>query len=156
MKDSDKPTKTPAGLRELAERRHALHSRQRVLLIAIHGEHTVAELRRQFQALGDVDAILGELAGLGLISASAAIAAVPAQTDEALPALLLSRQFLNESAVVALGLRSFLFTLKLEKCYTKEDLDALLPEYQRVLTKGKGAEFASNMVRQAQALIARI
>lgn len=37
------------------------------MLIATHGEHTVAELRRQFPVLGDADAILGELSGMRLI-----------------------------------------------------------------------------------------
>jgi hypothetical protein len=179
MRDSDIPVKTEAGRREIGERRRGLQSRQRTLLIAIHGEHAVTELRRQFQAMGDVDAMLDELAAAGLIeprsaavadvstpdTASVAVAPpdasaradeISATDDEALSPLQLARQFMNETAVAALGLRAFLFTLKLEKCYSKEELVALMPEYQRVMSKARNAPFANAMVQRATDMLDRI
>jgi hypothetical protein len=77
MRDSDVPVKTEAGRRELVERRHALQPRQRTMLISIHGEHALVDLRRQFQVLGDVDAIIAELQAAGLIEPQGAQAAEP-------------------------------------------------------------------------------
>lgn len=156
MQDQAIPRKTPQGQREVVDRQHKLHARSRSLLIAVNGEHSVADLKRQFAALGDVAGILAELTGLGLITAQnqpAAAAAAP--VDAELPPLQLARAFINETAVAALGLRAFLFTLKLERCYTKAELTDLLPEYQRVLAKAKNAEFAAGMTARVQAILAR-
>ncbi|MCQ4164127.1 hypothetical protein [Tahibacter harae] len=156
MQDQAIPRKTPQGQRELVDRQHKLHARSRSLLIAVNGEHSVADLKRQFAALGDVGGILAELTGLNLITLqaqSAAAAAAPAEAE--LPPLQLARAFINETAVAALGLRAFLFTLKLERCYTKAELTELLPEYQRVLAKAKGEEFAAGMTARAQRILAR-
>jgi hypothetical protein len=154
MLDTAIPRKTLQGQRELVDRRQKLHARSRSLLIAVHGQHSVAELRRQFAALGDVGGILDELGALGLVTADAQSgAAVPAPESE-LPPLQLARAFINETAVAALGLRAFLFTLKLERCYTKAELGDLLPEYRRVLTKAKNEEFAASMVGRVEQILA--
>jgi hypothetical protein len=170
MRDSDIPVKTEAGRRELGERRLALHPRQRALLIAIHGEHTIGVLRRQFQALGPVESILDELETAALIEPLRATVAPPPSSappappssrqpfvhdDDVMTPLQAARQFMNETAVATLGLRAFLFTLKLEKCYSRDELIALLPEYRRVLGKARNEGFADAMRDRAQALIAR-
>ena len=171
MRDSDIPVKTEAGRREIGERRRGLHSRQRTLLIAIHGEHSTADLRQQLHALGDVDAMLDELQHDGLIeprstaapppapvlagTVTGEIPAIPAAEDEPLSPLQIVRQFMNETAVAALGLRAFLFTLKLEKCYSKDELVALMPEYQRVMGKARDRHFANAMVQRATDMLDR-
>jgi hypothetical protein len=153
MLDTTIPRKTAQGQLEVTERRHKLHARSRSLLIAVHGEQPVAELKRQFAALGDVAGILAELQGLGLITADAAATQAAALPE--LPPLQLARAFINETAVAALGLRAFLFTLKLERCYTKAELTELLPEYQRVLAKAKDEVFAKAMTARVQRILAR-
>ena len=50
---------------------------------------------------------------------------------------------------------NFLFTLKLEHCYTVDELRGILPEYQRVVTKAKGEAFATAMVQRVQSILAR-
>ncbi len=158
MLDTAVPRKTLQGQRELVDRRQKLHARSRSLLIAVHGEHTVAELKRQFAALGDVDGILDELATLGLITANAPAAAAAnaaAAADPELPPLQLARAFINETAVATLGLRAFLFTLKLERCYTKAELTELLPEYRRVLARAKSEEFAAGMTARVEKILRR-
>jgi hypothetical protein len=161
MKSNDIPVKTDAGNRELSLRAHKLSPRVRSLLIVIHGTDTVAELSQSFQAFGDVGASLNELAGLGLITArESSSAAAPLQVQAAnapdiMPPAPQAKQFLNETAVAVLGLRAFLFTLKLEHCYTADELRGILPEYQRVMTKAKGANFAAAMVKRVQAILAR-
>ena len=161
MKPSDVPVKTDAGNRELSQRAHKLSPRVRSLLIVIHGTDTVAELSRSFQAFGVVDASLNELAGLGLIEARASAAVdVSRQTPAAnapdlMPPAQQAKQLLNQSAVAVLGLRAFLFTLKLEHCYTAEELRGIFPEYRRVMAKSKGDAFADAMVARAEAILAR-
>jgi len=161
MKSSDIPVKTDAGNRELSLRAHKLSPRVRSLLIVIHGTETVSELSHSFQAFGDVGASLNELAGLGLIAvreastASAPVQVQAANAPDIMPPAPQAKQFLNETAVAVLGLRAFLFTLKLEHCYTVEELRAILPEYRRVVGKAKGVEFAAAMASRAEAILAR-
>jgi hypothetical protein len=154
MFDTAVPRKTLQGQRELVDRRQKLHARSRSLLIAVHGQHSVAELRRQFSALGDVGGILDELGALGLITADAQSGAAAPAPESELPPLQLARAFINETAVAALGLRAFLFTLKLERCYTRAELADLLPEYRRVLAKAKSEEFAASMVGRVEQILA--
>lgn len=163
MNPSDVPVKTEAGNRELAQRKHKLSARVRSLLIVIHGTDTVAQLTQNFHAFGDVDAGIKELAALGLIAVrgavSTAAAAAPqvaaANAPDIVPPAQQAKQLLNESAVAVLGLRAFLFTLKLEHCYTAEELRGILPEYRRVVAKAKGDAFADAMVRRVEATLAR-
>jgi len=162
MNPNDIPVKTAAGNQELARRTHKLSSRVRSLLIVIHGTDTVADLSRSFHAFGDVSAGLNELATLGLISVrTAAHGATPvtqlpaANAADIVPPAQQAKQLLNESAVAVLGLRAFLFTLKLEHCYTVDELRGILPEYERVVTKAKGADFAKMMVGRVQAILSR-
>jgi hypothetical protein len=161
MNPNDVPVKTDSGNREMAQRAHKLSSRVRSLLIVIHGTETVAELTKNFQAFGDVGAGLNELVTLGLITAhtqaaGSAVTQMPAaNAADIVPPPQQAKQLLNESAVAVLGLRAFLFTLKLEHCYTADELRAILPEYARVMTKAKGADFAAAMVKRVQAILAR-
>ena len=161
MNPSDVPVKTEAGNRELAQRTHKLSSRVRSLLIVIHGTDTVAELTHNFHAFGDVDAGLRELASLGLIRmrnvapGGGTVQLQAANAPDIVPPAQHAKQLLNESAVAVLGLRAFLFTLKLEHCYTVDELRAILPEYQRVVTKAKGEAFALAMVKRVEAILAR-
>ncbi len=167
MLETAVPVKTESGRSEIVERRRKLGARQRVLLISINGEHTVRQIRQQFRSLGDVDMLLSELAGAELIvlagapaPAPATAAAAPADAASAggieVPTSALARQFMNESVVAQLGLRAFLFTLKIERCYTKQELRDLLPEYRRMLAKSLDADAVSAFSERAEAMIADI
>lgn len=167
MLDTAVPVKTASGRSEIADRRHALGSRQRMLLIAINGEQTVREIRERFGSLGDVDVLLTELAMAelidvgGAITAPTATAAAPgvaagAATDDAGSPIAQARRFINDSVVAHLGLRAFLFTLKIERCYSKDALLDLLPEYRRVLGKAAAPAEVTALSQRAELLIARI
>jgi hypothetical protein len=161
MKPTDVPVKTDVGNQELAQRKHKLTPRARSLLIVIHGTETVAELSRNLNALGDIEDSLKQLASLGLIAlrdrtaTAGAVAAPAANAPDIVPPAQQVKQLLNESAVAVLGLRSFLFVLKLEHAYTAEDLRAIYPEYRRVVGKAKGEIFADAMLKRADAILAR-
>lgn len=174
MLDDAIPTKTAAGRQEIEQRSLRLGARHRTVLIAINGERKLDAVRRQFEGFGDVMALIGELAEAGLIEfqgAAANDARAPLATAVAKPAepvsrvepplvvaspLPIARQFMNETLVKHLGLRAFLFSLKLEKCESARDLRALLPEFRRQLRKATGNAEVNAFHDQAEALIARI
>lgn len=162
MDDRAVPIKTDAGWTEVSQRQRKLGARQRVLLIAVHGGSSVAELRQQFQSLGDVGAMLDELAGAGLIRISlpgapvASPQSAPPTAAQGAAAVPLARQFMNDCVVAHLGLRAFLFTLKIERCYDKVSLQGLLPEFAQALGKKLDAGAVAVYVRRAEALIAVI
>lgn len=160
MQANDIPVKTAAGQREIGQRAHKLSPRARSLLIMIHGTHTVAELSQSMKSLGDVGTILSELQGLGLIGVGAvgSTARAPEEAQapgaDAMQTAQEAKQLLNQTAVAALGLRAFLFTLKLEHCYTAEELRGIIPEYRRVIAKAKGSEFAEAVIKRVETLLA--
>ncbi len=162
MRDSDIPVKTAAGQQEISLKQHKLTPRARSLLIMIHGAETVAELSRSMQSLGSVGAILDELTALGLVTGFAGGTAKPqpeVAIADAAPPVQQVKQLLNQTAVVALGLlgglTAFRFTLKLEHCYTPDELRGLFPEFRRVVGKAKGEEFADAILRRAEGLLAQ-
>jgi hypothetical protein len=158
---SDVPLKTAAGQREIGQRALKLTPRARSLLIMIHGTDTVADLSHSMRSLGGVPTILNELATLGLISgvAAGALAQQPeVHASDIAPPTQQVKQLLNETAVAALGVlgtfAAFRFTLKLEHCYSAEELRGIIPEYRRVVGKAKGDEFADAVIRRAEVLLA--
>jgi hypothetical protein len=163
MQVSDIPVKTAAGQREIGQRAIKLSPRARSLLIMIHGTDTVADLSRSMQSLGDVGTILSELATLGLISGAAKSTPgrAPAQPEvsagDIAPPTQQVKQLFNETAVAALGVlgafAAFRFTLKLEHCYSADELRGIIPEYRRIVSKAKGDEFAQAVIRRAEALL---
>jgi hypothetical protein len=164
MQASNVPVKTATGQREIGQRALKLTPRVRSLLIMVHGTDTVADLTRSLHSLGDVMAILNELAALGLITVIDSIGpsrATPhpeVTASDIAPPTQQVKQLFNESAVAALGVlgtfAAVRFTLKLEHCYSAEELRGIIPEYRRVVSKAKGAEFADTIVRRAETLLA--
>jgi hypothetical protein len=164
MRDSDIPVKTAAGQQEIGLKQHKLTPRARSLLIMIHGAETVAELSRSMHSLGSVGAILDELAAAGLVTTFAGGGGIARPQTEApvantAPPAQQVRQLLNETVVASLGmlggLTAFRFTLKLEHCYTADELRGLFPEFQRVVSKAKSVEFADAILRRAESLLAQ-
>ena len=171
VQPSNVPVKTAAGTDEISTRRHRLSTRSRSILIAIDGHHSVAQLQMMFAAFGDIGLLLDELAALGLVEgggapmprgpappapttapASTAPAAASAATTES--PLMQARRLMNEVAVASLGFRAFGFTLKLEHCYSAEELRGLLPTFLQLITKAKGAPRAEELQLQIERLIA--
>lgn len=56
-----------------------------------------------------------------------------------------TKELMNGLVVDAVGLRSFFFVLKLERCASTEDLKDLLPAFHKLLAKGMGG-YAADMV----------
>ena len=164
MQASNVPVKTATGQREIGQRALKLTPRVRSLLIMVHGTDTVADLTRNLHSLGDVMGILNELAALGLITVVDSIGPLRAPThpevdaNDIAPPTQQVKQLFNETAVAALGVlgtfAAFRFTLKLEHCYSADELRGIIPEYRRVVSKAKGDEFADTVIRRAQSMLA--
>ncbi|MBX3698768.1 MAG: hypothetical protein KF811_13220 [Dokdonella sp.] len=176
MLSSDIPNKTAAGYAEIQNRKLHLGARQRMLLISIDGAHSVQQVREQFSVLGDVSPLIEELREAGLIHVNGKLAnasspandtvmpaaphAEPAASSSmhTIPPIGLVRQFMNETTVAALGLRAFMFTLKLERANSKEELSDLVPEYQRLLAKSRKSEpaYPEAMARRIEQMLSSI
>jgi hypothetical protein len=158
MRDTDVPVKTAAGQQEIGHKQRKLQPRARSLLIMVHGVETVGQLANSMKSLGDVRAILGELIALELVTVQSGSgnAATPIAANESIvPATQQVKQLLNETAVASLGMiAAFRFTLKLEHCYTAEELRGIFPEFLRAVGKAKSEEFAQTIVERAEAMLA--
>jgi hypothetical protein len=58
-------------------------------------------------------------------------------TKDELARFRAAKQFINDTVVDALGVRAFMFTLKLERCSTLADLVDMLPDYAKAIAKGR-------------------
>src|SRR4029078_819896 len=85
--------------------------------------------------------------------AAPSAAPVVVTTDE-LKRFRTAKAFIHETIVDALGGRAFLFTLKLERCSTREDLARLLPDYAKAIRKFRGESETQLIVERAKALLA--
>ena len=58
-----------------------------------------------------------------------------------------------DAIVDALGMRAFVFTLRLERCATRADLAALLPDYSQALTKKLDRNTVSALLDRTRELL---
>jgi hypothetical protein len=64
-----------------------------------------------------------------------------------------AKQFMYDVAVDALGLRGFFFTMKIEQCFSRADLQGLLNEFERTIAKSRGIEAARAAGTRARELL---
>jgi hypothetical protein len=164
MKALDVYVKTDKGRDEIQTRKHQLPATLRSLLIMIDGRSTAGEILKQVAPMGITPDALEQLVAQGFIALDrpapeTAATAPPAAQDSAADLLpdsqrfLTTRQYMTDTVVNAMGLRSFMFTLKLEKAETLQDLRGLLPEYTRLMEKGKSGMEAEVLVQKAKDLL---
>lgn len=166
MNPSDIVDKTEAGLAEIRTRSTGLAQRVRTLLIMVDGVRSVAQLQVAAKQAGAPEDGLDQLLRAGLVtvrsaapsrsgpssrSAGGATAAPP--DADPVERLRLARQFINDTIVDAVGVRAVFFTLKIERCYSPDDLEALLPEFERLLSKARGDAEAQLSVARARELL---
>jgi hypothetical protein len=157
MHSTDIVVKTPAGADELKSRSRQLPPRLRMMLILIDGSLNVEQLQQAAAKLSAPPDFVERLLRDGLVAlapVAVRLATMPAQAE--LPELerfQQARKFMNDTVVDALGIRAFFFSLKLEKCFTRPDLRALLPDYVKAITKGSGGDAAQVLERRARALL---
>ena len=154
--------KTRKGEEEIKTRSAKLAQKLRTLLILIDGTKKLVELQEVAKRLGIPEDSLAALETQGLIerAAAAAPAAAPGAAPGAPPAgseverFQGAQRFMNDTVVNALGIRSFFFVLKLEKCGTRAELREILGDYGKAIEKGAGAAEAAVLAEHARALLA--
>jgi hypothetical protein len=142
--------KTDKGQAEIQERKLKLLPRLRTMLILIDGTQPEFLLKEAGARMGAPDDFLQQLAALGLIErAASGTAPAPAAPTDEFMRFRSAKHFMNTTIVDALGFKSFLFTMKLERAGVCADLAALLDEYEKAIAKSQGAA-------QAEVLAARL
>jgi len=153
--------KTGKAVEEIQTKKYKLKPKTRNLLFLIDGSKSVEAIDEMSRQLGVSDAELAELENNGFIikSGTGATARPDAaveeetQTDEA-GKFRVAKKYMNDTIVNSLGLKSFFFTLKLEKCGTRADLALLLDDYAKALAKASNVETATVLQKRARELLA--
>ena len=176
MNPTDIYIKTSSGTEELRSRARKLSPRLRTMLIMVDGVRSVAELPDAALSLGAPADFLVTLELDGLVSArppqvqkvpapaappataavtlaAAAQVDIPVEEDGGVDRFTAARKLMNDTAVDALGFRAFLFTLKLERCSTSQDLLLLRPEFNQSLAKARGELFARRVADRLRSLL---
>jgi hypothetical protein len=160
MADTTRYTKTERGAVEISSRRKNLRGRERTMLILIDPSKTADELRASAARIGVEPDFLQTLVRDGYIVAVAGTESAPAEpagrvvTKDELARFRAAKQFINDTVVDALGVRAFMFTLKLERCSTLADLVEMLPDYAKAIAKGRGEAETRLLVDRAVELLA--
>lgn len=160
--------KSRAGAEEVKSRKLKLPPKLRTLLILVDGSKPALVLNEEGVTLGAPADALEQLERQGLIERVGA-APVPSTQErravvrppgtgdpgslDALARFRMAQQFMNDTAVNALGLKAFFFTLKLERCSTVEDLRGMLDDYRAAIAKASGEAEADVLARRVRELL---
>ena len=159
MTDTTRYAKTEKGAAELRSRGQHLRGRLRTMLILIDPSKTGDELRASAAQIGVDTDFIETLIRDGYIVAvggkeTGSVAVPPRDlSKDELARFRAAKAFINETIVDALGVRAFLFTLKLERCSTRADLARLLPDYAKAIAKFRGEVETRLLVERATELV---
>ncbi|MGZ5032167.1 MAG: hypothetical protein ACXWAC_03125 [Usitatibacter sp.] len=137
--------KTELGVTEIKNRKIKLNPRVRTMLILVDGAHPEFLLREEGSKVGAPADFLEQLLQLGLVEKAGRAAAPAAVAASASPAPVAvdeysrfraAKNFMNVTVVEALGLKSFFFTMKLERAGNVADLRELAAPYRDAVAKG--------------------
>jgi hypothetical protein len=159
--------KTQKGIAELTASVRTVERRVRPLLILVDGHRTATRIHSLINGIGIREEDFDKLETDGFIEIVARPVAMEAANDETRPSMpptvqLRSsyerysdgQQYLCETAAEKLGLMSFVFVLKLEKCSSAKDLMALLPEFERAIARKFDETYARHCRRIAETILA--
>ncbi|MFT3762573.1 MAG: hypothetical protein QM761_08190 [Pseudoxanthomonas sp.] len=157
--------KTDAGRQEIEQRTRKLPAALRSILLMIDGQRDDAELAtlieslrapadtlQQLQEMGLVEqrSAAGEAAA-GAVAATAAVAA--AVSTEAVDRYKALYGLASETIRAHLGLRGYFLQLKVERCATAEELEALLQDVADALAKAKSDALAKRWLNDARTIL---
>lgn len=164
--------KTDAGTAEITNRKLKLSPRLRTMLILIEGTHPEFLVKEEGAKVGAPPDFIEQLLQMGLIEkagratgpapvvaasspATAAAAVAPrGSAPNEYERFRAAKDFMNVTIVDALGIKSFFFTLKLERASDREDLHALVEDYRSAIAKAGGQDQADVLVRRLTQLLA--
>ncbi len=156
--------KTALGAQEVSNRKMKLAPRLRTMLILVDGHQPALILQEEAEKLGAPPDFLDQLLGMRLIEkignassdeskAADRIAYPPAAAGDEYTRFRAAKDFMNITVVDALGIRSFFFTLKLERAGNLADLRELVRGYSDAITKGSGTEEARVFTLRLEAML---
>ena len=110
------------------------------MLFLVEPTKDAREIQRQVLLIGAPADALQQLVNGGYVAAVTAVqcadqAGGAASIEDQVAQFRVAKAFMNDTVVDALGIRAFMFTLKLERCATAADLATLLPDYTQALLK---------------------
>jgi hypothetical protein len=145
----------PKGTRQSKK---SLPGKLRTVLFLVDAAKDVREIQRQITLIGAPIDALDQLVTGGYIAPvtafNAPITAGTQSIEEQIAHFRAAKAFMNGTIVDALGIRAFLFTLKLERCATAADLATLLPDYAHALSKKLDREAVRTLVDRTRELLA--
>jgi hypothetical protein len=155
----DRYVKTQAGIEEIQTRKLGLPHRLRCALILVDGVHPVAVLQKEARKVSAPDDFIDQLLALNLIerkgvAETAAADSPPGGATDEFAQFRGAKDFMTATIVDALGIKSFFFSLKLERTATRADLKALLPDYSKAMSKALGPDVSEVMVTRLEKMLA--
>ncbi len=162
--------KTPKGLSEITGRDRTVERRLRPLLILVDGYRTATHIHSLIGGIGIREEDFDQLIQGGFIEAIALPRSGPRPGtaandpgDLAQGPLIQKRsvvdrytdgkRYLTETAADRLGIWSFMFVLKLEKCSSPEDLLALVPEFEEAIGRKLDKSYARHCRQIAESIL---
>jgi hypothetical protein len=152
--------KTERGAAEVKDRKLKLSPRVRTMLILIDGVMPEFMLKEDASRVGAPADFIEQLLAAGLIeriqgagAAPAAAARVAPATGDEFARFREAKDFMNSTIVDALGIKSFFFTLKLERAGTVADLRELVDPYREAMAKAEGWEHAAVMAARLKEML---
>ena len=153
--------RTEKGHSEIVDGRRSLRGKVRTLLFLIDPAKSAEQIEQQANQIGATYEQLAQLIADGYVVEFGTGTAVAANDEQAVNVgvidevgrFRIAKAFMNDTIVDALGIRAFLFTLRLERCATRADLKTLLPDYGRSLMKKLPRPDASVLIERTGELL---
>src|SRR3954471_23506981 len=127
--------KTALGTQELRSRNIKMTPRLRMMLVMIDGQTDDETLRGEAAKVGAPADFLEQLLRLGLIAPVGAGAPPTPVAMSDTDRFVAAKEMMTTGASGFMGLKTFFFILKLEKCGSVADLRALLPDFVAAIAK---------------------
>ena len=148
--------RTEKGHGEIVEGRRNLRGKVRTLLFLIDPAKSAEQIEQQASQIGATYEQLAQLIADGYVVELGTETPIAANDEKAgavgvideVGRFRIAKAFMNDTIVDALGIRAFLFTLRLERCATRADLKTLLPDYARSLMKKLPVPDASVLIER--------
>jgi hypothetical protein len=158
--------KTSKGLSEITGSDRTVERRLRPLLILVDGYRTATHIHSLIGGIGIQEADFDRLIAGGFIEAitlpkpgtaandpSAQNTSEAIQKRSAIDRYTDGKRYLTETAADRLGIWSFMFILKLEKCSSTDDLMALVPEFEEAIARKLDKSYARHCRQIAESLL---
>ena len=156
--EAERYGRTPKGQEEISQSKKTLPAKLRTVLFLIEADKDIRDIERKITLLGAPPDALMQLVNGGYVAPvtafNAPITASTQSIEEQIRQFRVAKAFMNETVVDALGIRAFMFTLKLERCSTLADLVEMLPDYAKAIAKGRSETETRLLVDRAAELLA--